>query len=207
MQNANPFHTPEEMRAISNLAHVIEGAVLGAAACLALLHGSGLFRRDWIRYAWPTLVVVAGVFLMGYLLIPHHGLDTATTQWRYIFADAQQRQHVMISLLILLGGLSELIAVRGTRGLAWRLGWPVTLAAVGMLLVLHPQHGTSAAMVRATMQHRLIGTALLAAGALAAVSALRPSRVLGALSPLALVAAAIMLVAYREPVGAFHAHP
>lgn len=76
-----PFHTVEEMRGLSNLAHVIEGVVLAAAALLALAEAGGRLRGDRRRIAWPAVVVFAGVVLLFYLLFPHHGLSNARLQW------------------------------------------------------------------------------------------------------------------------------
>ena len=203
----NPLHSPEEMRQISNLAHLAEGIVLGTAALIALAQARGLFDEGKQRYAWPTLVVAAGVFLLGYLVIPHHGLENARTQWRFVFGDPQQRQHVMISLLVLVGGALELLATAGKlNGRLWHLAWPAALLLVGVLFLIHPQHGTSEAVARATLVHRILGTTLAGAGIIAGANAVRAahSHALATLWPVALLAASVLLLIYREPSGAYH---
>lgn len=204
-----PFHTADEMRGLSNLAHVIEGVVLAIAALIALAEAAGRLRGERGRIAWPTIMLFAGVFLLGYLLIPHHGLANARAQWAFIFGVPQQRQHVVLAALVVIGGGAELLSRRGRlRGRAWSLIWPVTAATAGILFVAHSQHGTSEAIARAVMLHRWIGTLLIASGVL------RATEVLGARRtpwvkyawPLALLASAVLLAIYREPRGAYELH-
>ena len=203
----NPLHTPEEMRQISDLAHIAEGIVLGLAAFIAVLQAQGVFVQGRQRLSWPVLIVTAGVFLLAYLTIPHHGLAHARTQWRFVFGDPQQRQHVVISLLVLVGGSCQLLALAGkVEGRVWQLAWPATLVIVGLLFVIHQQHGTSDAIARAMFLHRVLGTTLAIAGAIAGANVLRsvPSRTLATVWPIGLLLASIMLLVYREPEGAYH---
>jgi hypothetical protein len=203
----NPFHTPDEMRHISDLAHVVEGFVLGTAAVVALLQARGVFIAGSRRFAWPGLIAGAGVFLLAYLFVPHHGLSLARTQWDFVLSDPQQRQHVAIAVLTLIGGTCELLMIAGrVHGNAWRVAWPASLVIIGILFLIHPQHGTSEAVSRATLLHRVTGCLFVAAGLTAAAKAfLRlKSAVLAALWPVWLLSAAIVLASYREPDGAFH---
>src|SRR2546427_10286977 len=95
----SPLHTPEEMRQISNLAHAMEGIVLGVAAITVIVQALGWLSGQRLRFLWPGLVVAAGAGLLGYLLIPHHGLAKAGLQYRFVFGDPQQRQHLVIACL------------------------------------------------------------------------------------------------------------
>jgi hypothetical protein len=202
----NPLHTPEEMRQISNLAHLVEGLILGIAALIVLLQARGIFAHGRRRYAWPALVALAGAFLLAYLVVPYHGLARARAQWTSVFGTAQQRQHLIMSLLVLLGGGAELLALsREVRWPTWRFVWPSALVAIGVIFLAHSQHGTSDAIRRAVLIHRALGVTFAVAGMLAAAGALRdPRRKLQASWALALLVAAGLLVAYREPEGAFH---
>jgi hypothetical protein len=203
----NPLHSPEEMRQISDLAHFVEGLVLGAAALIALIQAHDFLVRGKQRYAWPTLVIVAGVFLLAYLVVPHHGLALARTQWAFVFGDPQQRQHVLISLLVFAGGTSELLTLTGrVSGRVWRLMWPATLVVVGLLFMLHAQHGTTESVMEAVLLHRVLGSTFVVAGILAAANVVRlvRSKALASSWSLALLVAAVLLVAYREPEGAYH---
>jgi uncharacterized membrane protein HdeD (DUF308 family) len=195
------------MREISNLAHALEGVVLGAVAVIVIAQALGLLSRDRTRYLWPALIVLAGGVLLGYLLIPHHGLAKAGLQYRFVFGDAQQRQHMVIAVLLLAAGVVELRIRAGRLDHRWwSLAWPATMTAIGLLFLIHPQHGTSDAVARATMVHRFLGTAMLSVGLLGGVEARRDRRsdALTAAWGSALLLAAVLLLVYREPAGAFH---
>ena len=181
--------------------------MLAVAAAVALAQASGRLTAPRWRFLWPGLLAVAGAGLLAYLIVPHHGLDRARDQWAFVFGDAQQRQHVFIATLFMLGfGAELLVLARRVRAMWWRIAWPAAVAAVGVLFVVHQQHGTSEAVVRATLVHRCLGALLVLAGLLAGADVLRArrSRALAIGWTLALVAAAGMLLAYREPEGAYH---
>ena len=202
-----PLHTADEMQRISNLAHAVEGAVLAFAALVVLLQASDLMNRGRARYLWPGLVFLAGVFLLGYLLIPHHGREHARAQWEFVFGDPQQRQHIVVAVLATAGGLAELLYRTGRlEQWWWQLVWPAVVVTVGLMFGLHTQHGTDEAVRRAVLIHRWLGLFLIAAGALRAVEVLPGARTrwLAYAWGSALLAAAALLIAYREPPGAYH---
>jgi hypothetical protein len=205
----HPLHSPDEMRQISNLAHALEGVVLGLAAFLALLQTRDGIADGKSRYSWQALVTGAGLLLLGYLLLPHHGFALARAQWDFVLADPQQRQHVAMSVLLLIGGGSALLlAVGMLRRRAWRLAWPLALFAIGALFVLHEQHGTSDAVARATMIHNTLGGSFILGGLSAGGEAMtfRPHRIWSRLWPAALLVAALLLLVHREPGGAYEDH-
>lgn len=205
-----PFHTAEEMRGLSNLAHVIEGVVLAAAAVLALAEATGRRCDHRGRITWPVVILFAGIVLLAYLLFPHHGLSNAGTQWAFIFGAPQQRQHVILAALVVSGGAAELLFRRGQlRGRAWSLVWPITAVTAGILFVAHPQHGTSEAIARAMTLHRWIGALLVVTGVVRALEVLAATRArwVKYAWPLTLLAAAVLLALYREPQGAYDVHP
>jgi hypothetical protein len=197
------WHTPEEMQAFSNAAHVAEGTIIAAVALLVLAEQVRASQRPFRLFSWPTLVLFAGVFLLGYLLIPWHGPSMATAQWSFIFSDPQQRQHVWIALALVASGLLEIVS-RRTGVASLRYGFPVGLALIGAAFLSHAQHGTSAAVQRAVIIHRLLGASLLAAAALA-LAARSGSRAkwLHYAWPLMLIITALLLFLYREPAGAY----
>jgi hypothetical protein len=200
------WHTPEEMRQISDLAHWIEGAVLGSAAIIALVAASGRPAAERARLAWPALVLSAGVLLFGYLVIPHHGLSRAREQWAFVFGDPQQRQHLALATLAALGGAAELFHRTGRlRSRAWQLVWPAAIITAGLLFALHVQHGTGESVARAMLIHRALGILLVAAGVLKLADAFAADRRpwLAFAWPLALLAASVLLASYREPEGAY----
>jgi hypothetical protein len=214
MTQLSPFHTPAEMQHISNLAHWIEGAVLGTAALIALAQGRTQARAESAarvghvraRYAWPSLVLTAGVALLAYLLLPHHGLANATEQWRFVFGDPQQRQHVIVAALAVVGGGAELLFRTGSvRAASWQLVWPAAVAVVGLMFAMHTQHGTDEAVMRAVRAHRLLGALLVATGVLRVAELAWGARArwLAFSWALTLLGAAVVLVLYREPKGAY----
>jgi hypothetical protein len=213
----SPFHTPQEMQQISNLAHWIEGALLGAAALVALSQArtqpetqtraraepSARAGRVRARYAWPSLVLIAGVALLAYLLLPHHGLANAREQWVFIFGDPQQRQHVVVAALAIAGGGAELLFRAGrVRSAAWQLVWPAAVTAVGLMFATHTQHGTDEAVRRAARTHQVLGVLLVATGVLR-VAELAGGDWLAFSWALTLLGASVVLAFYREPEGAY----
>lgn len=208
-----PFHTAVEMREISNLAHRFEGALLAVVAIIAFVQAQGLATNGRRRFLWPALLLAAGVFLLGYLLFPTHGLDAALNQWKFILGTQQQVQHVLLALLLIVGGLAELRARRTPDVPSW---WtavlPTTIIISAMLFFLHPQHGSGAAMEHAMALHREIGVALFIAGMLRFAELVEkrqhhriPGIALG--FPLALLLSAVLLASYHEPIGAYEPAP
>lgn len=200
------LHTPEEMRQIVNVAHVVEGIVIGAAAIAMVVEARAALRNA--RLVWPAIMVAAGVGLLLFLFIPHHGLALATTQWNFIVGDPQQRQHVVIAILITAAGVVEL--QRGRERLsarAWGFAWPAALAAIGALFLVHEQHGTAEAVATAIRVHRYLGATFIVVGVLSAINASRPrpSRWITLAIAATLLVTASLLIAYREPPGAYEA--
>lgn len=60
-----PLHTGEEMQQISNLAHIIEGIVIGIAAIVMMAESRRLLRGQGGRYAWAVLLFGAGTSCSG----------------------------------------------------------------------------------------------------------------------------------------------
>lgn len=209
-----PLHTAAEMQQISNMAHVVEGLLISSAAVLALAEPvlARTFLRQKAIFAWPALIFLSGIFLALYLTIPHHGLDQATKQWAFVWYDPQQRQHLQIAALIVFGAGAELLSRhRGSGDISppgasflWA-AWPLVLMTVGILFLTHPQHGTSAAVERATLIHRVLGVLLIAAAGFRTAEQIGNSRArwLGRAWPLFLLAAGGLLLIYREPAGAY----
>ena len=201
------LHTPDEMRRIVDVAHVVEGIVIGAAAIAMIVDARAALRNA--RLVWPAIMVAAGVGLLLFLFIPHHGLTLATTQWNFVLGDPQQRQHVVIAMLITAAGAVEL--QRGRERLparGWGFAWPAALAAIGVLFLVHQQHGTAEAVATAVRVHRYLGTAFIVAGVLSAANASRPrpSRWITLTTAVTLLVTASLLIAYREPPGAYEGH-
>lgn len=120
-------HSPETLRAASNFAHSVEGAILLLAAAIATIQALGIATGGKRDLLWPGLILCSAGFLGGYL-IPHHGWTLAGEVFHYLVRDPQQRQHLLISLFALVAGTSETAAV----------------------FLAHQQHGTLRATAPAT---------------------------------------------------------
>ena len=208
-----PLHTAEEMQSFSNLAHTVEAVILGAVALAAFLEAAGYLQHGRRRYSWPALVLLSGVFLLLYLLLPYHGLEQMPTQWSFILGDPQQRQHLLVALLAVAAGVAELSS-RNERFVTARsrLVFPFVLMSIGLMFALHKQHGTDEAVRQAQLIHRYLGVSLMVSGVLRAVEVSLPGnrRWLGYSWSVTLLGAAILLGVYREPKGAYvmgHPHP
>lgn len=184
-------HTPEEKRRLSNLAHSVEGILLGGVGVLAL--GGNVV--SWAAGAWPMLILVAGLLLL-ILIYPRHPLE----DWAAIWNDAQQRQHTLMATAVALAGAAELLR---RSSAAWGYVWPGAMLLIGALFLTHPQHGTGTAMVRAVSQHRILGLTAIAAGLLRTAEIVTRASLFALLWPLALLIAAAQLILYREPEGAY----
>lgn len=205
-----PGLTPEHLRESSNLAHTVEGALLLAAATIAAAQALGRLRGGWREQLWPALLMGAGIFLLVYLPA-HHGIDAIPSVLRYAAGDAQQRQHFLLAALALLGGGGAFLARRARRhgrgGVAHDAAFSIALAAIGLVFLLHPQHGTTDAVHRARALHLIIGGLFVTTGAAHLWSTLRPaSRALTLLWPAMLALTGASLLLYREPPGAYSPH-
>ena len=191
-------HTPEELRRLSNLGHLLEGLLLAVVGVLAILGAVGV--ANLAPTAWPILNIVAGVLLL-ILIYPRH----PRSDWPAIWRDPQQRQHTLIAAALAVASLAELLGARGSSGAGWSYAWPVALLLIGALFLTHTQHGQGQAVARAVLLHRILGGAIMLGGILRLADVSAAGGVFAFLWPLALLAAAAQLLLYREPEGAFEA--
>lgn len=185
-------HSPEEMRRLSNLGHIVEGVLLGVVGILALLSGIG---NAWASTAWPILLLAAGILLL-LLIYPRHPF----ADWPAIWQDAQQRQHTLMAVTIAVAGAAQLLAKQNP---SWSYLWPAAVILIGVMFLVHEQHGTSAAAAKAVRLHRILGSTIIIAGLLRAVQLISNAQIFAVLWPLVLLAAAGQLILFREPGGAY----
>ena len=201
--STEPLHDHEETRYISNLFHRVEGLLIGSVALVALAQAfvPVLAALSLLR---PMLVLIAGVSLPLVVLL-HRGFLSAATVWRAIAREAQQRQHLYMALLLVVAGSSEVLhSVKSVHQNAWLYAGPLALVSMGVVFVVHHQHGTSEAVAKAVTMHRWIAMSLSVAGALRIADlATEGTTLLRAAWPIALLAAAGLLIRYEEPAGAF----
>ena len=104
------------------------------------------FHTGRSRYFWPGLLIATGLFLPALMLI-HPTLAIMRAHAMVILADMQQQRHLAMALLLLGAGVAEAVAIRRPSRML-RTIWPLSLASIGMLFLLHPQHGTATRSTR-----------------------------------------------------------
>ncbi len=193
----HPFSspTPEEQRRLSNFGHTVEGLLLGVVGILILY--ARYSTVPWAASTWPVLIFIAGLLLLILIYFRH-----PMSHWPHIWQDPQQREHTVIAAAGSLSGLAE--RFRESMPVLGLI-WPVALLAIGSLFLFHVQHGTSKAAARAVRQHQILGITIIAAGCLRLAELLGENAAFSILWPLAVLAAAGQLLAYREPEGAYEA--
>ncbi len=196
-------HLAAEMRRWSNLGHRVEGGVLAAASVSALLETLDVLSGGWV-YVWPGLLVAAGLFLP--LVIFGHGHETYEHMGgrAAMLQDPQQRQHLVMAAILLLAGSAEIVALAGGSPILHYI-WPLGLAVVGVMFVIHTQRGTDEATLKAVRIHRILGsTIILAALARGIQHSLGATRGLWAYAwSVILLIVAFQLLIYREPEGTY----
>lgn len=188
-------------RKLSNIGHWAEGGLFAALGILVLLQASGTLSRNG-RFAIPVLLLAAGAFLPIFLFGHGHGTPGHAKE---VAADSQQRQHLVMAALLFVSGFAQLALSAGwvtTMALAYV--WPGALAIIGVMFMLHTQHGDHAAMQKAIRFHRLLGTILVLSG-VAYVVALHQGRAFAHVHGALLLVVAALLITYREPEGAYAA--
>lgn len=198
MPDWSKLHTSEEMQQLSNLGHWIEGALLAVVAILAFLELRGLITNKFI---WPSFIIIAGIFLPAFMLL-HHGLNKFTLVWQLTISDPQQRHHLIMAGLLFIAGLSEFIARNKNINILHYV-WPIVLSMIGLMFLMHPQHGTSEAVQFAQKIHILLGIMLVLAAILKVIE-LRSERSWVSYTWIILLfIIAALLLLYEEPDGAF----
>lgn len=192
------LHTPEEIVMLSNAAHIAEGILLLVLAGILTAQAFGKLQKSWQRYLLPGIGLLASLTLGGFLFFDHAG--ELVKAWRAINADMQQKQHLYMGTLIGLGSVAEFFAIKRKLKLL-HLAFPVAVAIIGILFLVHPQHGTTELAERALLIHRIVGSALIAGALAKAVSVFYPKlqKVLLLITALAFAVSGGLFIAYREP--------
>lgn len=193
------LHTPEEMQKLSHIGHWVEGGLLATVAVIALLEALGFLR---VQLIWQSVILVAGIFLIFFLLL-HHGFDKLKLVWNLISKDAQQRQHLLMAFLLCVAGLSEIISKKYNVYILSYV-WPVSLLIIGIMFLIHEQHGTAEAVKRAQTIHTFLGILLMLTFIIAIIGLLTKYRWTLFTWPALLLLISILLLVYKEPEGAYH---
>jgi hypothetical protein len=187
--------------AYSNFAHRVVGALFGAVGILAALEYLGLLGGFW-RYAWPALLIVAGMFVPIFIWAVARKYQIGLRQ---VLADPQQRQHFALSGLVLASGIAETLRVASVLPSLMGYVWPAALVLIGYGFISHTQHGTSDAVAKATRAHRLLGFTVILADLARALQLLlgEQAGALGLVWIVLILLAAVQFLIYHEPVGAY----
>lgn len=193
--------TPEQLRAASNLAHWSEGTLLLLAGLFAVAQESGWIKS---RYQWWALAVLAAGILLPVFIVLSAGPANAAEQMRLAVRDEQQIQHLAVAVLMVMGSMAELRAHTFRLDIGTLL-WPTALATIGLLLMVHTEYGTPAAIAEAVRLHRYQGAAFFTAGVFRYWQVLaRDGRPVSRYAWIvAVLVGSGLLIAYREPVGAY----
>ncbi len=200
-----PLQTPEQLQWASNLAHWIEGAMFAIVALIALLQALDYLKSKGAQYLWPGLVLISGVFLPAYILL-QRGPGGIGTTWNLVIRDPQQREHFLMALLLLAAGFAEVLD--RTKLLQTKLRKfvaPAAFIAIGLLLFVHTEYGTPEAVAESVVNHRYQGAVIVLAGLLKMAEVLWQRRHKWLAYPwiAMLFVAALLLITYREPDGAY----
>lgn len=197
--------TPEQLQFISNLAHWIEGIVFATAALIALLRARGHMKWKGSQYLWPSLIVMAGLFLPAYIVL-QRGLDQVGLTWSFVVNDPQQREHFLMALLLVVAGATEIaFEAKIVQGRVWKLIAPGALAVIGAVFLVHTEYGTPQAIAESVTQHRYLGSMIILVGVFKAAEVLWGQKIRWLAYPwiILLFITAVFLIRYREPYGAY----
>lgn len=136
------------------LVHKLFAIVLLVIALPALLHAVEAIRGRWPLYLIPAaLLLVGGMLILDPVLF--HGGDFG----------AEGLQHQAQGAALAAAGAVEWLRARGKlrgRWLAFLL--PLVVIGVGLLFVVHTQHGQGASAACQLVQHRFLGATVIGAG-------------------------------------------
>ena len=193
------LHSPEEIVRLSNAAHAAEGILLLILGGIVASQGFGYLRKAWQRYLIPFVGLLASLALAGFLFLDHY--NELGAAWQAINQDMQQKQHWYMGTLLGLGSIIEFIAIKRNAKLL-RLALPAAVAIIGVLFLVHPQHGSSDGAARALLIHRVVGTSLLIGALAQALTVIRSKypKWLPIITASAFILSGGLFLGYREPL-------
>jgi len=130
--------------------HQIAGAALVAFALLLLARALG-----WIRGGWPVYVLPVSLLLLGLFLV----LDPIVFHGGTFGAEGTQHQ-IQGAVLIVVAAVELGRVKKRLSHRAWGALLPIAVGAVGVMFMLHSQHGGGDMLLQIT-QHRMLGATLI----------------------------------------------
>ncbi|HET6369980.1 MAG TPA: hypothetical protein VFG95_02215 [Nitrospiria bacterium] len=160
MQADSPGHGSLEDIAYSEYMHRLNGVFVFLLGVLAILERRWIKASAFLRWGWPTLFLLSGVYLM--IHSDQDAWPIGKMGFNESIRDPMIFQHKIAASILLLLGLSEFLLRT-----AWKipaLGWvfPVLAASAGILLFFHAHTGHHVPKIYA--QHLLMGATALAIG-------------------------------------------
>jgi len=166
---ANPFRTSlEQERSLNSIPdpnqgpselnhHLLGYALLGAGIVLLSSQVSARFRS--LRFVWPILLILGGLFLAAWSdseIWPRGNLN-----WFWLLHhDREAGQHKVFAILLLILGGVECLRIRGKLPRAWRVWSFPLLALVGSSILLMHDHAGSSGTQSDEIRAYLINPAL-----------------------------------------------
>ena len=196
------LHSPEQLRLLSNLGHWVEGGLLSIVSILMFVERMGIVKSLRFRYIWPVILVSAGVFLPLFMLT-HHGLSMVHESFHIVTQDPQQFQHLMMALLLMAAGLTRILYLKGVvKNLFWDLVRPLCFFTMGLMFLMHSQHGTVEAVSWAVTVHKYLGLIIVLSSLfqIAGITYAPEGRGAVAVGAILLLCAGIFLLSYTEPL-------
>jgi hypothetical protein len=132
---------------------------LFAVALLVVVLPALLHAMEVIHGRWPTHLIPAALLLVGGMLILDpvlfHGGDFG----------AEGFQHQVQGVALGGAGVVEWLRTSGKlRGRWFAVLLPLVVVGVGLLFVMHSQHGSGAGAACQLVQHRFLGATVIGAG-------------------------------------------
>lgn len=205
MEMLKALHSPEQLRFLSNLAHWIEGALLSTVAILMFIERMGIVKSPRFRLLWPAILLTAGIFLPLFMLT-HHGLGMLHESFHIVTQDSQQFQHLMMALLLMTAGLTRVLFLKGIlKNLFWDLVRPICFFTIGLMFLMHTQHGTVDAVSWAVTVHKYLGALIMLSSLLqvAAITYYPQGKTAAIAGAVLLLSSGLFLLSYSEPPGAY----
>jgi len=194
------IHTPEELISTSNFAHNFEGLIILLLAITFLFD-----KKDFVRKKLrPAILSGVGIFLIGFVFL-HHTLKEWSIIVRILLEDRQQLQHFLIAIIAIVGGVVEYFGQKSVkRQNILTLSIPAVITLIGIVFLMHPQHGIEEGVTKAVFFHEILGTIFVSSGFLLLAHKAYKEKWLLALSIVLLLVVALLLLTYQEPIGAYH---
>jgi len=174
-------------------------ALLGV---LAILQALGKLTGS-ARYLMPMPLLGAGIGAPFLVFVLRHNKSRSLGE---IMVDPAQRAHWIMALLLTIAGFTELTLVAGwTTVSALAYVFPAVLFIIGVMFMVHHQHGDADSMAAAMRFHRILGCVFMAAGIVRGIQIAKRDGdgVLAYTAAILLLIIAGLLITYREPPGAF----